>query len=642
MTGVRPRDDALEMAPPPSPTAPPRPPSIPHVDALDGARGLAVAGVLLFHGGHLLGGYLGVDFFFTLSGFLITSLLLAAVTRDGVVGLRGFWARRARRLLPALVVLMVGVALYAAFVASRDQLQQIRGDALATLAYVANWHEIFASRNYFALFSSPSPLDHTWSLSIEEQFYLLWPLAIVGVVAWSKRNVANLTLGVSLVLAAISSVLMVALYDPVNIGRSYFGTDTRAAAILFGAALAAWLTGHGPTRGRGRRIALEGIALVGVVVLAISWTRLDGSSATLYRGGFLVCGLAATAIIAAAVHPQPGPVRRALSFRPLCALGLISYGVYLYHWPIDVTFDSQRMGFSGWPLFAFQTALAIGLAVVSYRFIEQPIRRGAAPSLPWAIVIPSIACGLVVILLIATIGGQPAQQINPLRQPLRAATQAFNNAPPHAQRIMVVGDSVAYSVAVGMQQVKSSPSVATFNAAVQGCVFPDDVTRTRHKNAEGHSFEVNAFPCDLSWQAGAIERFRPNTILWVLNNPADAVLSHGVWLNTCSDAYASAYESALRAELAQLTAHGAKVVMTTEVYPRYLFAHEDTFTDCDNAVRRKFAADTHTPLIDLNAYICPSHQCRATENGVVLRKDGEHFDGAGGQIVGRWILDQLK
>jgi peptidoglycan/LPS O-acetylase OafA/YrhL len=642
MTDVRPRR-AVAQQPPTSPAAVERPSTIPHVAALDGARGLAVAAVLLFHAGHLRGGYLGVDFFFTLSGFLITSLLLAAVTRDGVVELRGFWARRARRLLPALVVLMVGIALYSAFVASPDQLQQIRGDALATLAYVANWHQIFAGRNYFALFTSPSPLDHTWSLSIEEQFYLLWPLVIVAVLAWSKRNrnLANLTLATSLALAAVSSVLMVVLYDPVNFGRSYFGTDTRAAAILFGAALAAWLNGHGPARRRDRRVALEGIALAGVVVLAIAWTRLDGSSSTLYRGGFLVCGLAATAIIAAAVHPQRGPIARALSFRPLCALGLISYGVYLYHWPIDVTFDAKRVGFNGWPLFAFQTTLTILIAIVSYRFIERPIRRGAAPNLQWGIVIPATALVVVVLVVVSTLGAKPAPQVDPIRHPLQAAAQAFKTAPPNARRVMVVGDSVAYSVAVGMQHVSTSPPAVTFNSAVQGCVFPDTVKRTRHHNAMGSTFFLNAFTCNPPWRSGVIQRFHPTTILWVQNNPSDAVLVHGAWLGGCSDAYASFYENALRAELASLSVHGAKVVMTTEVYPRYLFAREDPFTDCDNAVRRKVAAETGTQLIDLNAYVCPTHSCRTTENGVVLRKDGEHFDGPGGQLIGKWLLGQL-
>jgi peptidoglycan/LPS O-acetylase OafA/YrhL len=287
--------------------------AIPHISALDGARGLAVAGVLLFHGGHLIGGYLGVDFFFTLSGFLITSLLLAESGRTGSVGLGGFWSRRARRLLPALAVLMVAVALYCFAFASTDQLYAIRSDAFATLGYVANWRQVFSHRDYFALFSAPSPLDHTWSLAIEEQFYVIWPLVFVGLLAWRQRAAARAVLVTSLVLAGVSSVLMIALYDPANVSRSYFGTDTRAAAILFGAALAAWLAIHGPTRDRRRRVALEIVGIGSAIGLAVAWTRLDGQSSTPYHGGFLLCGLAATAVIAAAVHPEPGPVSRVLA-----------------------------------------------------------------------------------------------------------------------------------------------------------------------------------------------------------------------------------------------------------------------------------------------------------------------------------------
>ena len=149
-----------------------------HEPALDGLRGLAVVGVLVFHGGYLQGGYLGVDAFFVLSGFLITSLLLVEATGSGGVSLGRFWARRARRLLPALACVLGFVALYAAVWAQPNELATIRGDAIATLLYVANWHQIATSNDYFALFRSPSPLDHTWSLAIEEQFYVVWPLVI--------------------------------------------------------------------------------------------------------------------------------------------------------------------------------------------------------------------------------------------------------------------------------------------------------------------------------------------------------------------------------------------------------------------------------------------------------------------------------
>ena len=143
-----------------------------HITALDGARGAAVIAVLLFHGGVLKGGYLGVDLFFVLSGYLITSLLLAETARSGTIGLGGFWARRARRLLPALFLMLLAVCAYAIFIAKPTELNQIRGDFLATLGYVANWHLVLAHYDYWRLFTSPSPLNHTWSLAIEEQFYV--------------------------------------------------------------------------------------------------------------------------------------------------------------------------------------------------------------------------------------------------------------------------------------------------------------------------------------------------------------------------------------------------------------------------------------------------------------------------------------
>ena len=151
-----------------------------HQPALDGLRGAAVAGVLLFHAGHLRGGYLGVDVFFVLSGFLITSLLLAEGARTGTVALGAFWARRARRLLPALLAVLAFVAVYSLVVASAAERTTIRGDGLATLGYFANWRAIFSGTDYWALFRSPSPLEHTWSLAIEEQFYLVWPLLLVA------------------------------------------------------------------------------------------------------------------------------------------------------------------------------------------------------------------------------------------------------------------------------------------------------------------------------------------------------------------------------------------------------------------------------------------------------------------------------
>jgi hypothetical protein len=207
-----------------------------HVPALDGLRGLALAGVLAFHaGGALPGGYLGVDLFFVLSGFLITRLLLVEASDTRRIDLKRFWLRRARRLIPALLLLMPAVALYARFVAHPDEVHGIRWDALATLGYFANWREALSSASYWEIFTAPSPLHHTWSLAIEEQFYVVWPLVVLVCLRLAgRRGLA----AVSIALAVASATAMLLLHSPERTSRVYFGTDTRATGILFGALFA--------------------------------------------------------------------------------------------------------------------------------------------------------------------------------------------------------------------------------------------------------------------------------------------------------------------------------------------------------------------------------------------------------------------
>jgi peptidoglycan/LPS O-acetylase OafA/YrhL len=615
--------------------------TIPHVSALDGARGLAVAGVLLFHGGHLRGGYLGVDFFFTLSGFLITSLLLAESSRDGSIALGGFWSRRARRLLPALAILLVGVAIYCVTLAKASELAQIRGDALATLAYVANWHQIFSHQSYFALFNAPSPLDHTWSLAIEEQFYLLWPLVFVAILVRFKRDTPKAILATSLALAAGSSVLMFALYDPNNTSRAYFGTDTRAAAILLGVALAAALARYGPVAKRSTRVGLEVVGIAGIAVLAVAWTQLDGQSARLYRGGFLVCGLAATAIIAAAVNPTRGPIARALSFKPLCALGLISYGVYLYHWPIDVAVSQTHTGIRGWPLFLIQTAIALVIAFASYRFVEQPIRRGALSSVQMRTLTPVVALALVITILAVTSAHTAVPtNVASARHEIAAATRARQQAAPGAQRILIVGDSVAYLLGNAFQKLESTTPIAVDNAAVVACVFPPTIIRAP---AASNGGSVEFRPCHPAWETDVVKAFRPTLVFWITTSQTSVGgLYQGQRMVGCSQpVFKTVYQRDLRNEIARLGALGAKVVVTTAAYDvNTLFSRSSSQNDCENEMRRTVAAASAVQLVDLFSYICPDGFCRSKIRGVTLRPDGLHYEGPGAELVAQWLLDQ--
>jgi len=231
-------------------------PKLEHVPALDGLRGIAVVGVLAFHLGHLRGGYLGVDLFFVLSGYLITSLLLVEWEHTGRIGLGAFWSRRARRLLPALFLLIGAVAVYAWTSPPAIVPGALRGDALATLGYVANWHAVLAHHGYWELFAAPSLLAHTWSLAIEEQLYVVWPLVVVVALRFGRRAV----LWTALALAVASALTMIVIHGAGDdTARAYYGTDTRAAAVLIGAALASW---------RGRRHAVLQLAAVPISTAA--------------------------------------------------------------------------------------------------------------------------------------------------------------------------------------------------------------------------------------------------------------------------------------------------------------------------------------------------------------------------------------
>jgi peptidoglycan/LPS O-acetylase OafA/YrhL len=615
---------------------------IAHVAALDGLRGVAVAGVLVFHDGHLTGGYLGVDLFFVLSGFLITTLLLTESNAYGSIALGSFWARRARRLLPALFGMLVGVAVYCAIWASPAELAQIRGDALATIGYVANWRAVYARQNYWALFQAPSPLQHTWSLSIEEQFYLVWPLVVAALLAWQKRRTAAAVVVSATAGAIASSALMAWLYDPANTARAYYGTDTRAAAILVGAALAAALTQWGPVRHTTTRVVLEAAGVASAGYLGWAWTRESGQSSFLYRGGFLLCAVAAATVIAAATHPRRGPIARVLSVRPLCIVGLVSYGVYLWHWPVYVVLDENRTGLADYSLLAVRIGVTFAIAAVSYLALEMPVRRGALSKLQWRFVIPTLAAALVAVLVASTAGATSrisAAAVKP--EPVHAALRRADAAPPGVHRIMLVGNSVGWFLGRELEQSGTDPSAVTLNAAFPSCVFPSGITQYR-RMYEGNLVVQNTVPCDSQWNVD-LRLFRPDVVLWVVSPSTDEAFYDGRWTSLCTPEYDRRYRADLVRGVEGLGATGAKVVLTTAAYTRFGFpdARKDGLIDCDNQIRREVARETGAQLVDLFAYTCPDRACIDKIDGVTMRPDGLHYEGRSARIVDRWILGQL-
>ncbi|MGQ0802368.1 MAG: acyltransferase family protein [Actinomycetota bacterium] len=637
--------------------------------ALDGLRGLAIAGVLLFHADHLTGGYLGVDLFFVLSGFLITSLLLSEWQADGRISLARFWARRARRLLPALAGVLAGVAIYAAVWAEARELGRIRSDALATLGYVANWRAVFTGNGYWDVFAVPSPLEHTWSLAIEEQFYLVWPLAVLAVL-WARRGSARSVLAMSLILGVASSAWMMTSYTPGgDPERVYLGTDTRGAAILFGAALAAAYACWGPPSRRLVRGALEVAGVVGAGVLAWAWFALDGRGDTLYRGGFLACGLAAVGVIAVAASPYPGPIARVLSFAPLRGLGAISYGLYLWHWPVYVVLTPERSGMDGRTLTAVRIGTSVAIAVVSYFLLELPIRRGGLPTLRARVLAPAAAALVVGAVVVATAGGTavptaPAAfsadtSATPPTAPqsvsrsgfsapsdfsvdwaaLAAASFLFPSpAPPAPKRVLVVGDSVAASLGVAMEDHAVEFGILAWNRSVVDCSLVPGGTTVRFRDG---SYHENKHYCGETW-APEVGRFQPDIVLLLLGAPGfTEIRLADAWVHPCDPEYDRWYHDQLLEAVATLGAAGARVVIGTAPVPA-AFGPVVELTGCLNSVHRQIAgADATAAVVDLDAYVCPGGTCQESIDGAELRPDGLHFEGEGAVIVSRWLTRRL-
>lgn len=347
--------------------------------ALDGLRAIAVVAVIIAHGMTLWlpGGWLGVDIFFVISGFLITSLLLTEQARRGHIVLTNFWLARARRLFPALAVVLLAVVVAASALSPQNRRAAISLDALATAFYTANWRMLFSNEGYFAAVAAPSPLRHTWSLSVEEQFYVLFPLLIIFLLKRVRRRTQ--LAGAFAGLALVSALVMVTLYEPgIDPARIYYGTDTRAFELLIGASAGA-LVFRGPSGLAAvgtwvdtwsRRLAIPAGVFVGLSLYAASF-----QAPLLFEGGLVLICLATAAVVVTCASATPNLLQGVLSWEPLRRIGIISYGLYLWHWPVMVFLNGARTGLAELPTFAAQVALTVGLAAASYRWVEQPIRR---------------------------------------------------------------------------------------------------------------------------------------------------------------------------------------------------------------------------------------------------------------------------
>ena len=381
--------------------------SVRHISGLDGLRAVAVIAVMIYHANSswLPGGFLGVEVFFVISGYLITLLLLAEHEQSGQINVRAFWGRRARRLLPALGLLMAFVAV-AALIAQPSTLGRVRGDVIAGALYGSNWFQLWVGAGY-ASSGDFAPLRHLWSLAVEEQFYVIWPLVVVALLRRRAGRLGSIIL--TFVLTAVGITLVMGLLahsGPIGEcsvtpdaywtigGRCfskadvlYLATPLRASGLLLGAALAVvWRPATVMrSRLRHRPGRLDVLAVLGLLALVVMMFRLhflmsdpDGAGMVadvrLFRGGFVWTDVATLAVIVAVVH-RYSTVGRVLSMRPLQWVGTRSYGLYLYHWPIYQVLRKVAGVSLGLPKFVIAIVLAGGLAELSYRWVEMPIRR---------------------------------------------------------------------------------------------------------------------------------------------------------------------------------------------------------------------------------------------------------------------------
>jgi peptidoglycan/LPS O-acetylase OafA/YrhL len=423
---------------------------------LDGLRGLALLAIITYHAGlpFASGAFLSVSTFFTLSGFLITSLLLAEHARHDAVSLRGFWDRRLRRLMPAALAAITLITVAALWLADATQWLRLRGDALASVFYVANWRFIAQGDTYGAAFESPSPFTHFWTLAIEEQFYLVLPLLVVGALALgrgSRRPVAAVLAGLVVVSVVWSNWLV---SSGATVDRLYFGTDVRAPEILAGALMAIWWMRRREPLSEPARRVVRGAGPVALAAMVVLWTTAELTEVAFYRGGLTAYAVLTLIVIASALQPG-GLVPRILSWRPLVAAGVLSYAAYLVHYPILIWLE-QHTTLGPWPRLLVALPVTFGVAVMSARLLERPFRSGRrpAPGRGGRTLVAGVA-GTVAVVLVVTGVFSPvdATDLEQARVWQRYQEQTAAQERSTAPRIALYGDSTALMTGRGLSEI---------------------------------------------------------------------------------------------------------------------------------------------------------------------------------------------
>ena len=662
-----------------------------HVPSLDGLRGVAVAAVVVYHlwPDALPGGFIGVDVFFVLSGFLLTSLLVREVDASGTIRLGRFFVRRTRRLLPAMLLLLTSLAIYAAVWANTVELERLRRHGLASLLYVANWLFVSDGTTYTDVVTGASPLRHVWSLSIEEQFYVILAgaIALAAALTATRRTTRRCVIVGSVVLGAASALWMIiASINGSSVDRLYFGTDTRAQALLIGAALGAILRGVPVARSRRTSTA----ALLSVAVLVVVSATATENATWMYRGGFTLAALAAGVVIVAG--PATPWIRQALEWRPLRLLGIISYGVYLWHWPVLVILDEARLGLRGSPHRIIVLVVTLIVATLSYRLLERPIRQGAIGDRfgPRSTAIgPAFTAAVAAALIIATVGPSTLGAEDDEPTVKIGATIAFEDPRPTfalpdttettlpttinqttvpsrlpgPTRVAVVGDSVMHTMIGGRllsdlqfepwtvaDTVFDTDRIQIHNVARPLCSFlPGDIA---FEQFDGSYESVSLAQFCGDWRSDlrdAIERGTdPVDIVMVLltNDLEDRRVDESI-LTLGSAEHTSLLIDFVDEVRAQTAAVDAALVLLVPA-PRLEIGTTDAMWDREARVRTVFEsyASTHSDvsIIDAGRVLCPAGNCAEPLGNFdpIWRYDGLHFNRSGAIWMANWLTPQLE
>ena len=616
-----------------------------------------MGGVVTYHlgAGWLPGGFLGVDLFFVLSGFLISGILIDEYERRGRISFPIFFARRVRRLLPALSLLLIAVCAWAAFIASPQAIGDLRGAALAALFYVANWFFILTGQSYFADMQGPSPLEHTWSLAIEEQYYLLWPLILLFLL----RKAGPRTLVVVIVaMLAASAALMALMYDAGDPSIAYFGTFSRVHELLVGSLLAVAVK-----RGASIPMAARRSAWIPLVLIVVMMATVSDVGAFYYQGGSLVfCLLVAWLLLALGSGTPGGGPTSLFAWAPVAWIGLISYGIYLWHWPFIIWLTPASTGLEGAPLATARLAATVAVATASFYIVERPIRSGRVGSLALtprrlAFIVPAAMAIMTVMIFLGTARAiPPSADLDTTEAPSALVPAASASAPV----VAFAGDSIPKELMPQLTEESTRRGWSVLPLAFGGC----SITGTFQVDEQDKAFNWSRRCSDgfAEMQSEAIAEFDPDIVVWYSNRERFPVRVDGSYVASGTPEHRAQLDADLEAAYQRFAQDGANIVIVAPVpkAPPVIGScavGQETRQNCmlDDAYYASFADVTaayealaarhpeRIRMVRIDDLLCPgTRDCPLLEQqGRAVRPDGIHFSPEGAAWLIPLLLDRI-